>query len=206
MAEKEVFQPLTLWDKVSVILYRAGILISSLLLFAGGVILVFSFDKSSWLTLEIKNERAFLFFLLCLYLSVGISVATIHLYAKRFRRLIRFLYLTSVFAFLVILFLSAGLPGHFIMKNPLGALLLMPLAGTLGFIAMKEAFCFRLFEGYLLAILLPFFVFILFVKVLSPSLTGAFLVFIGLMMCYFCWRKFKIPLAYDIGDKSAYEV
>ncbi len=206
MAEKEVFQPLTFWDRVSVVLYRAGILLSTLLLLVAGVFIVFSFDKSTWATLEVKNERGFLFFLLCLYLSVGISVATIHLYAKRFRRLIRFLYLSSVFAFLVILFLSTGLPGDFIMKNPIGALLLMPLAGTLGFITMKEAFCFRLYEGYMLAILLPFFVFILFVKVLSPSLTGAFLVFIGLIMCYFCWRKFKIPIAYDIGDKSAYEV
>ncbi|MGE5809513.1 MAG: DUF2301 domain-containing membrane protein, partial [Nitrospirota bacterium] len=65
----------------------------------------------------------------------------------------------------------------------------------------KEAFCFRLFEGYLLAMIMP-------VYLLLVSLTGqgasSGLTVIAVMLVIFTLRKVFMPAAYDIGDKTAY--
>jgi len=205
MQSHEPVQPLTLFDKLSVILYRAGIIGISILVFTAGVTMMFSFDKMSWMDLSLQNNRLAIGHFLGIYFFTGISVVTIHLYAKRFRRLIRLLYLMAIAAALIMYFISGGLPVTFILKNPLGPVLLLPLAGTIGFIAMKEAFCFRLLEGYLLAILMPLVVLLMILKTFSPSLTGALLVFAGLLLGYLAWHKIKMPIGYDIGDKSLYE-
>jgi uncharacterized integral membrane protein len=69
-------------------------------------------------------------------------------------------------------------------------------------VTAKEAFCFKLFEGYLLAMIMPFYLLL----VASGSLTsrGASygLVLIAAMLVVFTLRKVFMPIAYDI-DKSA---
>jgi uncharacterized integral membrane protein len=52
---------------------------------------------------------------------------------------------------------------------------------------------------------LPLFVLVFSSRVISPQATGMFLLLIALMLALFTFRKIFMPLAYDIGDKTAYE-
>ncbi len=201
----EPAQPLTVYDRVSVVLYRAGIALVALLIVTGGLALTFSFDKVSWQEIAFKDKPVHIFYFLALYLFTGISVATIHLYVKRFRRLVRILYLVALACGTAIFVISGGSPVGFILKSPIGPVLLLPLAGTLGFIGIKEAFCFRFMEGYLLAILLPVLTLVMMLRTFSPTLTGAMVIFVGILLGYLAWHKVRMPLGYDIGDKSLYE-
>ena len=205
VTEKEKIQPLSIGDKISVILYRGGILFFTILVLFAGIFISITYDKYRWENLSIQNEEGFKTFILLIHLFIGISVATIHIYLKKFRNIVKLLYLVSVVSLVSLLLFSKGNIGSFILKNPQGPFFLLPLTFTVGFITMKEAFCFRLYEGYILALFFPCFLFLLSTKVFSPSLTGAILIGIGITMSYFCIRKLKIPFAYDIGDKSAYE-
>jgi uncharacterized integral membrane protein len=205
MQSHEPAQPLTFYDKLSVVLYRAGIVVVAILVVAGGLAMTFSFDKVTWKDLSLKDGPVLLFYFLSLYLFTGISVGTIHLYAKRFRKLVRILYLSAFAGGVVLYVMSGGSPIGFFLKSPIGPVLVLPLAGTVGFIAMKEAFCFKLVEGYLLAILLPTVVLLMMLRTFSPALIGAMFVFAGLLLGYLAWHKVRMPLGYDIGDKSLYE-
>jgi uncharacterized integral membrane protein len=88
---------------------------------------------------------------------------------------------------------------------PYGAMLLLPLALCLGFVAAKEAFCFRLIEGYILAFLMPAYVFFYSVGALDPKSAAYGFIFIAALLVFFMFRKVFMPLHYDIGDKSAYQ-
>ncbi len=202
MAEKMEYQDLTLWDRTSVLLYRGGLIVSSLVLTIGGAAFTV-FHRGTWSEVEVGGPVASGLIVL-LYLAAGLSTATIHLYAKRFRKMIRYLYLFSVVTFLFGLPVRQDIAG-FILKEPVGALFLLPLMGCLSFFTLKEAFCFRLYEGYILSLMFPLIPLMLMTKVTSPALTGVYIFFVGLTMLYFNWRKVRIPIAYDIGDKSAYE-
>ncbi len=205
MHTHEPAQPLTFTDRVSVVLYRTGMVLFGLLVLAGGIAMVLSLDKMTWKDISFRDRPVHIIYFLCLYASTGISVATIHLYARRFRKLVRFLYLTALAGGVALFVISGGAPAGFVLKNPIGPVLVLPLAGTAGFIAMKEAFCFRLVEGYLLAIILPVVVLVMMLRTFSPSLTGAIIVFVGFLFLYLAWHKIRMPIAYDIGDKSLYE-
>ncbi len=196
MGEKLQFQPLTLYDKISVVIYRTGIVISALLLLLGGFFLF-------WHGM-ISSEHLSVFIVL-LYVSVGLSVATIHIYVKRFRRFIRGLYLLSL-VFLSFLIFEEGMSfGRVLLSEPSKMLYLLPLSGCLAFITMKEAFCFRLNEGYLLTFIFPLMVLLLAIKGISYKLIAPVVIGTGIIFCYFTIRKITMPLYYDIGDKSAYE-
>ncbi|NOX20978.1 MAG: hypothetical protein GXO99_06950 [Nitrospirae bacterium] len=70
---------------------------------------------------------------------------------------------------------------------------------------MKEAFCFRLIEGYIITLILPIFIIVFATRILPPYTTASFLMVIGLLIAFFTVRKIFMPIAYDIGDKTAYE-
>jgi uncharacterized integral membrane protein len=71
-------------------------------------------------------------------------------------------------------------------------------------VTAKEAFCFRLFEGYLLAIMMPAYLLLVSSGALSAAAAFSGLALIALMLVLFTLRKIFMPVAYDIGDKSAY--
>jgi uncharacterized integral membrane protein len=71
-------------------------------------------------------------------------------------------------------------------------------------VAAKEAFCFQLVEGYLLALFMPVYLLLVSVGVLTPRGAPYGLALIAVMLVIFTLRKVFMPIAYDIGDKSAY--
>lgn len=196
MGMKQEFQPLTQEDKVTVLLYRTGIVLSAI--FMSSLAYVLAMDA-----FPVGFSPDYLAY--GLYASVGISVFFIHLYVGKFKTFLKNLYYISLGCLAVLTVIAKGpLSGAFT-EHPYSLLLLLPLSGCLGFVTAKEAFCFQLFEGYLLAMIMPFYLLLVSSGALAGRGASYGLVLIAAMLVIFTLRKVFMPLAYDIGDKSAYQ-
>jgi uncharacterized integral membrane protein len=197
MGSTQVFQPLTREDTITVVLYRIGIVLSAIMVSGLAYLLAIPSPPSNSPLADILGYG--------LYASVGMSVFFIHLYIGKFKTFLKIMFYLGLAGLAGLLFIGNGSLSSALMHEPYSALLLLPLAGCLGFVTAKEAFCFKLFEGYLLAMIMPFY--LLLVAVGSLSGRGVFLglALIAVMLIVFTLRKVSMPLAYDIGDKSAYQ-
>lgn len=200
MGEEQYYQPLTQWDRISVMLYRVGIALSTMFILAG-----------AWFLSNVSRYEGHISFalltnvlLLLLYASVGLSVFLIHLYIGKFHRALKMLYYVSVISLLLLFISGRGDVLGVLVSRPYGPLLLLPLAGCIGFITAKEAFCFRLVEGYLLALIMPLFLVVLAGHGLTAKEASYGLVLIAALLVFFTFRKVFMPLHFDIGDKSSY--
>jgi uncharacterized integral membrane protein len=207
MGDTTYFEPLTKEDKITVVLYRTGIFLSTVIISISAFIIFRSLQSDdnrvfpfiiSGLTLKIL--------LLILYFSVGLSVFFIHLYIGKFYRLLKKIYYMAVVCLAVLFFIGHGNPVVPLFRvPPYGALLLIPLSLCLGFVTAKEAFCFKLIEGYILAFLIPAYIFFYSVGALGGKSAPYGFILIALLLVFFMFRKVFMPLHYDIGDKSAYQ-
>ena len=191
-----MFQPLTREDKITVVLYRIGIVLSTIIV-AVMALLLFSAAAASSSLVDMLAYG--------LYVSVGMSVFFIHLYIGKIKVYLKYLYYLGVICLAALLFIGQGSPAGALGALPQSPLLLLPLSVCLGFVTAKEAFCFRLFEGYLLAMLMPMYLVLVSAGMLSGAGAASGLVLIAVMLVVFTLRKVFMPLAYDIGDKSAYQ-
>lgn len=201
MGEKYFFQTLTKKDRITVVLYRTGIVCAAI------IILIFAYMLFN--SLQYQNDTAitlkFNTLLIALYGSVGLSVFLIHLYVSKFKRALKKLYFVALIALAVLFWTGKGDALEIIAYKPYGPLLLIPLSGCLGFITAKEAFCFKLMEGYLLAIIMPFYLLLYSIRFMTIRGVTYGLLLIALMLTLFTLRKVFMPIHYDIGDKSAYQ-
>jgi len=203
MGEYQQFQPLTKEDKITTVIYRTGIFLSAVLM-AIAAFLAVSPDMRD-LPLIYSGLGANII-ILSLYFSVGLSVFFIHLYIGKFHRILKKIYYLSMFCLVLMFLLGKGSPASLLFRvTPAGALLLIPLALCLGFITAKEAFCFKLFEGYLLGMIMPAYLFIYGMGLLDQKSSAYGLAIIAAMLVFFMFRKVFMPLHCDIGDKSAYQ-
>ncbi len=200
MGETQVFQPLTREDKITVLLYRIGIVLSAIIISALAI-LVTTASASAAAGVSLATD----ILAYGLYISVGMSVFFIHLYVGVFKRYLKNLYFISLGCLAVLLFIGKGSPSAVFAHGAYGPLLLLPIAGCLGFVTAKEAFCFKLFEGYLLAMIMPLYLLMVSGSFLSRGGASYGLILIAAMLVFFTVRKVSMPLAYDIGDKSAYQ-
>ncbi len=200
MGEKQVFQPLTREDTITVVFYRSGIVLSAVIISL--LALLFAPVSSGAGAAAIYPSADILAY--GLYVSVGLSVFFIHLYIGKFKRFLKNLYFISIGCLIVLLAMGKGSPSGVLAHEPYGPLLLLPLSGCLGFVTAKEAFCFRLFEGYLLAIIMPVYLLLVSSGALSPAAAFSGLVLVAVLLVLFTLRKVFMPISYDIGDKSAY--
>ena len=201
MGEKLEFQPLTREDKITVVLYRAGIVISTA---------VIAWLSYLLMTVSENSDIAFIsstgdILAYVLYASVGMSVFFIHLYIGRIKRYLKNLFFISLGCLAVLLYLGNGSVSGALAHTPYSPLLLLPISGCLGFVTAKEAFCFKLFEGYLLAMVMPLYLLLVANHSLAGRGVSYGLVLIAVMLVIFTARKVIMPIAYDIGDKSAYQ-
>jgi uncharacterized integral membrane protein len=195
MGDTQPYQPLTRRDKVTVFIYRSGIVLSTLIIAAGALLLY----------MEKGVPQVFNWLLLGLQVSVGLSVVFIHLYIGKLHRQLKGLYVISLLALGGLYVLAGGIDvAAYLGRMPSGFLLLLPLSGCLGFVCAKEAFCFRLFEGYILSMLMPAFLVILASGAAPAQAASCGLNVTALGLLLFTFRKVFQPLHYDIGDKSAY--
>lgn len=184
-------------------MYRAGIFLSSVLMAIAGFIAVLPDLRDLPL---IYSGLGANIIILSLYFSVGLSVFFIHLYIGKFHRILKKIYYLSVFCLALMFLLGKGSPASTLFRvTPAGALLLIPLSLCLGFITAKEAFCFKLLEGYLLGMIMPAYLFMYGIGLLDQRSAAFGLAFIAAMLVFFMFRKVFMPLHCDIGDKSAYQ-
>lgn len=200
MGERQAFQPLTRNDRITVRLYRTGIVMSSLIITGLAVILGAHPDSGASPAGPWADILGY-----GLYASTGICVFFIHLYVGRLKKYLKNLYFIGLGCLVALLYLGNGSPAAALAHDPRFALLLLPLSGCLGFVTAKEAFCFQLVEGYLLAMIMPVYLLLVSAGVISGSGTAYGLILIAAMLVIFTLRKAFMPLAWDIGDKSAYQ-
>ena len=194
MGERQAFQPLTMEDKITVVLYRVGMVLSAIIM-AGFAY----FLATVSLRTAVANILGY-----SLHASVGMSVFFIHLYVRRIKTYLAGLYFLSLGCLAALILVGKGSPADAFMQGSYGPLLLLPLSGCLGFVTAKEAFCFQLFEGYLLAMIMPVYLLLVSGGILAGQGAAYGLVLIAVMLVIFTLRKAFMPIAYDIGDKSAY--
>ena len=200
MGEKQIFQPLSRKEVITVVLYRIGIVMSAIII--SGLAYLLATESSISSTSRIGPSADLLVY--CLYASVGISVFCIHLYMRKLKTYLKNLYFISLGCFVVILFCGKGSLSGALTQEPYSPLLLLPLSGCMGFVTAKEAFCFKLLEGYLLAMLMPIYLLLVSGFVLTGQSASSGLILIAAIMVLFTLRKVFMPIAYDVGDKSAY--
>lgn len=200
MGDKQVFQPLTREDKITVMLYRAGLVLSAIIM--GGLAYLLATASSSPGAARSSLSADILVY--ALNASVGLCVFFIHLYIGRFKRFLKGLYFAGLGCLAALLYLGKGSLSGALMLEPYSLLLLLPLSGCLGFVTAKEAFCFQLVEGYLLAMIMPVYLLLVSGGILTHTGASYGLLLIAVMLVIFTLRKAFMPLAYDIGDKSAY--
>lgn len=168
MADPHIQSPMDHWDYATVIIYRLGFVLATIMIFL--------------LPYDFHIAYAGL-------LVAGVMLASsLHLYLKSFRYVFQFA-------------LWIGLLCH-IFNFPLlafGAILLV-----IGGLSYKEYFCFRIlglnFQPVFVAMLWLAVVFeqMLFVQILS--------VIIGVLLFLLSVQKWRMPLHFDIGDKTKYQI
>ncbi len=201
MGGKDLFQPLTKEDKISVVLYRSGIVVSTVLISIIAYMLYNAPHYQTGTAISIKAN----ILLILLYVSVGTSVFFIHLYISKFYRFLKRLYYISIVSLILLFVIGKGDVIWVFVNKAYAPLLLIPLSGCLGFITAKEAFCFKLMEGYLLALIMPLYLLLLSTGAMAIKAASNWIFFIAAMLILFTVRKVFMPIHYDIGDKSAYQ-
>ena len=201
MGEKQVFQSLTREDTITVLLYRAGIVLSAII--TGGLAFLLMISSSAPGGPPASTSADIL--LLSLAASVGMSVFFIHLYIRKLKTYLKNLYYITLACLVALLFIGKWSLSGALAQGPYGILLLLPLSGCLGFVTAKEAFCFQLVEGYLLAMIMPGYLLLISGGILAGKGAAYGLVLIAVVLAVFTLRKVFMPLAWDIGDKSAYQ-
>jgi uncharacterized integral membrane protein len=200
MGEKQIFQPLTREDTITVVLYRAGIVLSAIIIAGLAYLLAAASSDSNPARIGLSAD----ILTYGLHASVGMSVFFIHLYMGKFKRYLKSLYFIGLGCLVALLFIGKGSLSDSLAHEPISPLLLLPLSGCLGFVTAKEAFCFKLLEGYLLAMIMPVYLLLVASGVLTGRGSSSGLVLIAVLLVIFTLRKVFMPIAYDIGDKSAY--
>lgn len=200
MGEQHLYQPLTKDDKVTVVLYRIGIILSAIIISIAAYMLFISSRNQDNADISAKINML----LSSLYISVGMSVFFIHLYVSKFKKGLIKLYFVSIACLIILFAVGRGNVLGVLINKPYGPMLLIPLSLCLGFITAKEAFCFKLMEGYLLAMIMPFYLLLLSAGGMPIKGASYGLILIAAMLLFFTLRKVSMPLHYDIGDKSAY--
>lgn len=201
MGDKQIFQPLTKQDTITVVLYRVGIVISTIIISRLAYLVVAaSASSATALTSSSVDLLAY-----SLQASIGMSVFFIHLYVGKFKIYLKNLYFISLGCLVALLFIGKGSLAGAIVHDSYAPLLVLPLSGCLGFVTAKEAFCFKLFEGYLLAIIMPIYLLLVSGNILAGRGASYGLMLIAVMLSIFTLRKVFMPISYDIGDKSAYQ-
>ncbi len=196
MEERYFLQELTKKDRVSVILYRTGIWFIGL-----GMLITSILMLSSPGEIDPENITPSLI-LYFIYIFTGISVLNIHLYIGRLKRILKGIYYIAIAFLIILIFTGSGNPLSPLTTTPFGGLLLLPLSLCIAFIGAKEAYCFNLIEGFMIALFLPLYVLLFYnishdIRIYGLMALSTFVIFLAI-------RKSVMPLSFDIGDKSKY--
>jgi uncharacterized integral membrane protein len=182
MADPNIKETLALVDKVTITLYRIGMLISGLAMIALALQLLF---YPLWF------KQALIFFAL----GAILQSSSLHIYNKN----IRWFLVMASWLGCWFLSISLAITGLWSTYLSLGLFII-----TFSGLAYKESFCFSLTVLKALPILLTLSWFLI---IFSFNQWAALsLLFSGGLYLYMAWRKIKMPFHFYFGDRSKYEV
>ena len=186
MANPEHIPKLDGFDRFTVSLYRMGIFGSSIAVL--------------WLTGALVKGLDSLPAVLLLDASIALCVLNMHLYDKQVRW---FIATTGSLGLVLQLFAQLGAADSDLTHVLVHAGLGFVFVAQSGF-AMKEQFCFRIPGLRLTPIFLAIAVFAMFGG--KPLIAVPFLLLTGGLGMVLAVAKVRMPLHFDIGDKSRYQI
>jgi len=184
MADPQHIPELDGFDRMTVGLYRLGLVVS--VLGVGGLAgaLVRSAPAGPWQLLT--------------FVGVALTVPNLHLYAKHVRWVIHVAAWTgAVLTALVPMLHSEA--AHWVGHAGLGFLFVV-----LSALALKERFCFRLPGLRLVPLFLAGSLVPMVLRI--PHVAGWMLVPAAVLLLILAIAKLRMPLHFDVGDKSRYQV
>jgi uncharacterized integral membrane protein len=185
-------------DRLGVIIYRSGLILATLS-FTIGSILILSQGKTDW----VINSLTPLFAIFAL--SLGVSLATIHIYLISLHRLLQIFWGIGTISAIFFTFYSQQPLALFIYQNPTSLIGIGFLFVALTGIFFKEAFCFNRLETKFLTPLVPMLLLGHLFGIISVSLEQIMLATWVIFFLIFAFRKAIQPIPPDIGDKSVFE-
>ena len=143
--------------------------------------------------------------LLPLLAGVGLALRWIHIYLRPLHRALQLLWLIGSLGF-VALAIQAGPSGMAaaLAQERRWIWLIGPLFAALAGIGFKEFFCFRRPEAIGVTLLLPIALLGHLSGLLPGSSTALLLGLEAALLLVLCLRKFPMPAAADVGDKSVF--
>ena len=144
--------------------------------------------------------------LLIMGAGLGLALRWIHIYLRPLHRALQLFWLLGCVGAAVLAVRvgpDALLPT--LAAQPLWILAVGPFFAALTGIGFKEFFCFRRPEAIGLTLLLPVALLGRLSGLLAAEPTGALLLSAASLLLVLCLRKFPMPTAADVGDKSVFE-
>jgi uncharacterized integral membrane protein len=143
--------------------------------------------------------------LLLMAAGLGLALRWIHIYLLPLHRALQLFWLLGCLGG-VALALKVGperiLPA--LAEQPLWILAVGPFFAALSGVGFKEFFCFRRPEAIGVTLLLPVALLGRLAALLSPEATVRLLALQAVLLLVLCLRKFPMPAAADVGDKSVF--
>ena len=143
--------------------------------------------------------------LLPLLLGVGLALRWIHIYLRPLHRALQLFWLLGCLGFLV-LAVGAGPNGmaSAVVLDRRWILAIGPFFAALAGIGFKEFFCFRRPEAIGVTLLLPIALLGSLSGLMPGNLSASLMGLEAGLLLVLCLRKFPMPAAADVGDKSVF--
>ena len=137
--------------------------------------------------------------------GLGLALHWIHIYLRPLHRALQLLWLLGCLGFLTLAALvGPGAMGEVLAVNSGWIWAVGPLFAALAGIGFKEFFCFRRPEAIGVTLLLPIALLGRLGGLLSAEASGLLLAVEAALLLLLCLRKFPMPAAADVGDKSVF--
>jgi uncharacterized integral membrane protein len=183
-------------DRLSVIVYRTGLMVAALSLAIGSALVLLNNHPNIFTTLTLLY--------VCFSLALGVSLLTIHIYMALLHRVLQvFWAIGSITS--VVLALSSSTPLAVTVYNqPIALFGVGFIFAALTGIYFKEAFCFNRLETKVLTVTVPLLLLGHLVGILPIQWEETLLSVWAILFLVFALRKSVQAIPADIGDKSVF--
>jgi len=143
--------------------------------------------------------------LVVMAVGLGLALRWIHIYLKPLHRALQLFWLAGCGGLVALaVWLTPGAMVSEAWSRPLAILAIGPFFAALTGIGFKEFFCFRRPEAIGVTLLLPLALLGRLTGLLPVPTSLALLTLQALLLLVLCLRKFPMPAAADVGDKSVF--
>jgi uncharacterized integral membrane protein len=143
--------------------------------------------------------------LLLMAAGLGLALRWIHIYLRPLHRALQLFWLAGCLGGLLLAQrVGLGSMGETLREQPLWILAVGPFFAALTGVGFKEFFCFRRPEAIGVTLLLPVALLGRLSGLLPVTTTATLLTLESVLLLVLCLRKFPMPAAADVGDKSVF--